>query len=324
MGNVGKVLSGDSAPVGLKKPYAVAADSRGRVFVGDTGWGQVMVFDAQAQKFDSWGRSGPGMLRRPVGLAVSGQDHLFVADQSQKRVVRFDSEGKFLQAYGMPGELMGPTGVALDEKRGRLYVVDTKGHRVVVFGAQSGKRIANIGGRGNVDGRFNFPTNVAVGPDGRIYVMDTFNFRVQIFNARGKYVSHFGKNCTGFGCFSRSKGIALDSDGHIYVSDAAFNAVQIFKPTKEGADLLLFFGGVGHDPGRMWLPAGMYIDKKDRIYVADQYNYRVNVYQYTGDASVAAQPAPAPAKEAPKKEPPKKAIPGVEPVPEGGQEPAPK
>ncbi|MEK6713487.1 MAG: 6-bladed beta-propeller [Nitrospirota bacterium] len=79
--------------------------------------------------------------------------------------------------------------------------------------------------------------------------------------------------------FSKPKGIALDSEGHIYVVDAAFNNVQIFD--QEGR-LLLPFGEMGNKPGLFWLPAGMDIDDDNNIYVADQYNRRINVYKFLG------------------------------------------
>jgi DNA-binding beta-propeller fold protein YncE len=85
----------------------------------------------------------------------------------------------------------------------------------------------------------------------------------------------------------------VDSEGHIYVSDAAFNNVQIFD--QEGR-LLLFFGEFGYRRGQFWLPAGLSVDSKDRIYVADQYNKRINIYQYlpeAGRAGGAERPAEA-------------------------------
>jgi DNA-binding beta-propeller fold protein YncE len=119
--------------------------------------------------------------------------------------------------------------------------------------------------------------------------MDSFNFRVQIFDADGKFVSKFGGIGTGFGQFSKPKGIGVDSEGHIYVSDAAFNNVQIFD--QEGR-LLLFFGEMGRRRGQFWLPAGLAVDAHDRIYVADQYNKRINVYQYLPEAAAAGGEQP--------------------------------
>jgi hypothetical protein len=73
--------------------------------------------------------------------------------------------------------------------------------------------------------------------------------------------------------------VATDSFGHIYIVDAHFNALQIFDQT--GA-FLLSLGALGRDRGEFWLPAGIFIDEDDHIYVADSYNRRVQVFRYVG------------------------------------------
>jgi sugar lactone lactonase YvrE len=73
----------------------------------------------------------------------------------------------------------------------------------------------------------------------------------------------------------------VDSEGHIYVVDALFDAVQIFDRTGQ---FLLAFGQSGVAPGRFWLPGGLCIDATDRIYVADSYNQRLQIFQYLPEA----------------------------------------
>jgi DNA-binding beta-propeller fold protein YncE len=278
----------------LKKPYGVHADKDGRIFVADTGWGKVMVFDFQNKKFSVWGESGQGFLSKPTGIASDSQGRVYVTDSIQKRVVVYDRDGKFLSAMGKKGELERPVGIAVNEGLGRVYVVDTKKHHIAVFD-MDGALVSTIGERGAGPGQFNLPTNLTVGGDGRLYVMDTMNFRVQILDPEGKALKSFGTNGDQPGQFARPKGIAVDSDGHIYVVDAAFNNFQIF--TSEG-ELLLFVGAGGQGLGQFWLPAGAYIDGQDRIYVADQYNFRVQVFQYlredgAGEAGDGSEPEEA-------------------------------
>ena len=86
---------------------------------------------------------------------------------------------------------------------------------------------------------------------GNIYVCDTLNFRVQIFNKDGKFIGKFGKVGNRIGEFSKPKGIAVDSEGHIYVADAMCDVVQVFN---KNGELLLVFGGGGSENGKMWLP----------------------------------------------------------------------
>ena len=63
------------------------------------------------------------------------------------------------------------------------------------------------------------------------------------------------------------------------MADAAFDNIQIFD---RAGHFLLAFGGLGAQPGEFWLPAGVAIDRDDRIYVADSYNRRVQIFQYVG------------------------------------------
>ena len=81
----------------------------------------------------------------------------------------------------------------------------------------------------------------------------------------------------------------MNSEGHVYVVDAAFSNVQIFD---DGGELLLFVGRIGAAPGEFWLPAGLHIDGRDRIYVVDQYNRRVQVFDYLGGVEFARTKQP--------------------------------
>jgi len=274
------VLFGEEQKVGLVKPYAVHADREGRILVADSAWGKILVFDFKNNGFFILGVDGPGALDKPEGVTTDSAQRIYVTDVSEKRCVVYDRNGKFLFAIGELGRFERPVGVALNEELKRIYIADARRHTVSVFNMQDGKFLFEFGGRGTEDGKFNFPVNLAVDKNGKVYVMDMFNFRVQIFNADGKFESKFGSVGTGLGQFSKPKGIAVDGEGHIYVVDAAFNNVQIFD--KEGR-LLLFFGEFGSRNGQFWLPAGMDIDAQDRIYVADQYNKRIDIFQYLGE-----------------------------------------
>ncbi len=83
-------------------------------------------------------------------------------------------------------------------------------------------------------GDFAKPTGLAVDADGNLYVCDTLNNRIEIFDADGKFVSTFGKAGDGPGYFARPKGVAIDADGHIWVADGMQDRVQVFN--QRGAD----------------------------------------------------------------------------------------
>ncbi len=292
-------LFDESSVARLVKPYAVFAAPNGRIYVADSGWRKVLVFDEAGKQFSMIGVDGPGALAGPLGVAVDNEGRVYVTDTVLRKALVYDAQGKHLFDMGDMNLLERPVGIALNNELKRVYIVDTRKHKAFVFDF-SGKFLFEFGERGSGDGAFNFPANLFIDGAGHIYVTD-MNFRVQIFDADGKFISKFGSVGTGFGQFSLPKGVGVDSEGHIYVVDARFNNVQIFEPSGR---LLLFFGEFGGRKGQFWLPAGLSIDNQDRIYVADQYNHRINVFQYLqaseseapGSAVTPLVPDEAPAK----------------------------
>jgi DNA-binding beta-propeller fold protein YncE len=260
----------------LIKPYGIAVARDGRVFVTDTAARRVFVFDPGAKTVTFIAESGPGKIVKPIGVAVDDAGMVFVADATLKRVFGYAPDGHMAIAIGHEGELQNPSGLAIDRQRQVLYVADAKKHQVLCYSSADGSLLRILGKRGVEPGEFNFPTNLSVDRQGRLYVADTLNFRVQVFDAAGAVVKSIGSLGDGPGHLNRAKGVGVDSEGHIYVADTSFNNFQIFDA--DGA-ILLFVGATGIGPGEFLLPAGLFVDDEDRIYVVDQGNARVQVFQ---------------------------------------------
>ena len=255
----------------FSKPYGIATDSHGRIYVADSGQGLIFVLDRDSKRVTYIGSSAQVRLRLPVGITVDARDRVWVADAVGQHVYAFDGDGGVLMMLGRQGEMLNPTSVAVDDSRNRIYVVDSKLHKVLVFDTESGQRVSTIGERGSGNGQFNFPTQVALDKDGRIYVADTLNFRVEVFGPDYKFLEAWGKQGNRLGDFMKPKGIAIDPFQNIYVVDSDFDNFQIFDPQKH---LLMSLGSVGSVPGTFWLPAGIHIDRNNYIYVSDQNNRR--------------------------------------------------
>jgi DNA-binding beta-propeller fold protein YncE len=288
---------------GLDKPYGVAVRN-GRVYVGDTVGRSVMMFDLNAGRFTRIGMDDPGSLRMPFGMDVDPQGNLYVLDGTLKRVHVYDPNGKFVRMMGQDMKWSRPAGLALDAVRRRLYVVDaggvdSKDHRVRALDLDTGKLLFEIGRRGDGPGEFNLPRDAVVGADGLLYVVDSGNFRVEVFDAEGKFVKTFGAVGRQGGQFSRPKEIAADTQGNIYVADSAFGNFQIFD--KDGA-LLLDVGSRSNSdaPAKFMLPSGIAVDVDGRIYMVDQFFRKVEVFRPAqlpanspyGQAPLAAAAAP--------------------------------
>jgi len=276
----------------LGKPYGVAVDSKGRIYVADTYVGAVFIFNSETTQVEFIRNGVEGRFKDIIGVAVDDTDRIFVSDAGLHQISVFDSNHKLEAVFGQD-DLERPTGLAIDTENRFLYVVDTIKERVAVFDADTFKFLRAVGGPGKVSAddspaTFAKPTYVALDDDRNVYVADTINNRIQIFDADGNFISMFGKAGDGPGYFARPKGLAVDSDGHIWVADASQNRVQIFD--REG-HLLAFFGESGSYPGQFGLPTGLFIDKTNRVLVTEQLKGRVQVFRYITDAEAAPQKA---------------------------------
>jgi len=282
--DVGKFLQdvviGKPPPVWhLYAPMGLAVSNDKRVYVADYGQSMVYIFDLERNRVTTIGEDGG--FGKPTDVAVDARGEVYVLDQPSNAVVVLDADGNLLRGMALE-HVIRPTGIAIDDQRGRMYVVDSSKkdsteHYVRVYDKQSGAFIRNIGnGRGFEEGNLYFPTFVAVDSTGNIYVSDTMNSRVVKFDPEGNFLMTFGKRGDQFGEFDKPKGVALDTFGNLYVVDSSWSNVQIFN---QRGQVLLFFGGRSRYPGMLENPTGIDIDGNNTIYVADTFNRRVNVYQ---------------------------------------------
>ena len=269
----------------LSKPYAVAVH-RGRVYVSDSAERFIKVFDFNLGKYSRIGEDDPGRIVKPLGIDVDHDGRLYVADVTARDIKVFGPEGKYERSIGGPKWFDRLSSVTVDPGGTRLYVVDIGGvsstnHRVRVFDPRTGAHMKDIGTRGAGPGEFNLPRDLAVGKDGRLYVVAGGNVRIQVFTAEGEFIKSFGAVGTQFGQFARPKEIATDHDGNVYVVDSAFGNVQIFN--SEG-ELLMFVGERSErdGPAKYMLPSGVYVDEDGRLYMVDQWFRKVDIFRPIG------------------------------------------
>lgn len=273
----------------LKKPYGVAVDSKGLIYVADSAERKVFVFDLDKKKLTYRGDQLPAHFEVMIGLAIDDQDRLFVSDAKLHQITCFDAQGKFVGVFG-DSTLTRPAGMAVDNELRRLYVADVAGARLAIFDLDTFKFTRYINSqppsKEEPHGFLGTPTNVAVDPDGLVYVVDTIPNRVEVFDTDGNYVRGFGEQGNVPGKFARPKGIAIDADGHVYVADSEFNNFQILTP--EGRPLMAV-GNFGPQPGQFLLLTGMVFDKHNRLVVTDGGALpRIEVFQYITDAEAQA------------------------------------
>ncbi|HUG33299.1 MAG TPA: flippase activity-associated protein Agl23, partial [Anaerolineales bacterium] len=161
-------------------------------------------------------------LNAPRSIAAGDNADLYVADSRNNRILHIASDGSMLQEWGTKAD--------------------------IAFGE------APVG-------TFNEPWGVAVGPDGSVYVTDTWNHRVQKFNRTGEPIKTWGRfgqplpeDPASIEYFWGPRGIAVDSLGRVFVADTGNKRIVVFD---EDGNYLTEFGSSGFDPGQFDEPVGV-------------------------------------------------------------------
>lgn len=257
----------------LKQPVSIAVDDSGTLFVGDTQLG-VVGMDLSKKRMWLFSKLSPEAPTAATGLAVDSK-FVYATDSAQSQLSLYDKEGRRLKTIGTAEGIQRPVGVAVDEAKDLVVVVNGGDHTVLLFN-RALKLLKKIGTRGEKIGQLNYPTYCCILPGTGFAVADTANFRIQLFSYEGKFLSTFGKQGDYSGSFSMPKGMTVDADGNLFVVDAKFCNFQVFR--KDG-QVLLFVGTGGTAPGTFQIPCGIATTKDNLIYVADTVNARIQRFQ---------------------------------------------
>jgi DNA-binding beta-propeller fold protein YncE len=218
-----------------------------------------------------------GPLRFPDAVPLPAADSTGIA------VGQFDP---LWQVRGGPAHLDDPSDLAVDAE-GRIWVVDASRGTIDIF-ASDGTFLESWGDPGAGDGQFSFSSgihpyssgDIAFGPDGSIYVVDTGNVRVQKFAPDRRFLLSWGGEGEADGQFLQPVGIAVDRAGMVYVSDEQRAIIQIFDG--EGR-FLNAFGGLGVEEGQLILPQGIALDPRGLLWVVDRGNNRLQQFDAEGN-----------------------------------------
>jgi sugar lactone lactonase YvrE len=273
-----------SRPFELIQPYGIAVDSKSSLYIADQKVGAIFIFNTETRDVDMIKNSVHAHFVRIIGLAMDDDDRLFVSDPGLRHVLVFNKEHKPEDV--ITDGIADPGGLAIDTRNRLLYVADVELDQILVYDADTLKLLRKIGTTGHKHeltspGDFAKPAAVAVDAEGNLYVADTMNNRIEIFDADGQFISTFGKAGDGPSYFARPKGVAIDGDGHIWVADGMQDRVQVFN--NEG-QLLISFGGHGLLPGQFQGLVAIAIDKQNRVFTTEIFPGRAQQFLYVNDA----------------------------------------
>ena len=293
---------------GLQNPMGVAVGQGGRVYVTETGGERLIhIYNSLRQEVGSFAPPDTQPASRvPVYVAVSPSGDVYVSDRGAASIYIFSPDGVAQGEVTAPKgfEDWHPLGLTFD-KAGNLYVADVAPgkHRVLVLSATPASTVRidpvlehalpegsilklSFGTQGEEDGQFWFPNGIAVDEQGRIYVADSNNGRMQAFDKDGKFLFKINRGMSS-GDLSIPRGVVVDSENRLLITDTSRGAVQAYEISKsEDSDqseplkfLGAFSGSVG-DGVFFLFPNGLALDGHGQIYIADRAHNRVQVWKY--------------------------------------------
>lgn len=261
----------------LSSPNSVASGPDGDIYVADSGNHRVAVFDQDGNfKFAIGGKADKpkdqpkkGPLLFPLGLTVSGSGDVYVASMARSKVFIFNRKGALKREI----EVDRPIEVAI---YGDEVFVSTPGQIKVFTPAGEPKR--EWGARGRNIGSFEYPNGMDFDSRGNLFVSDTQNSRIQIFDIQGKFRGTTGTPPAGLNdagrMFGLNMGLAVDDAERVYVADAFKHSIHVFD---HDGNKIGEFGQQGESEGRFNYPSGLAYLGSGRFAVADKWNDRVQI-----------------------------------------------
>jgi DNA-binding beta-propeller fold protein YncE len=222
-----------------KEVAGVATDSHDRVFVFSRGAHPLLIFTRDGTFVEEWDGS---MFVRPHGITVGPDDCVYCTDDTGHTVRKFSADGELLFTLGTHAQPSDTGATSID-------------FRTITHAGPP----------------FHYPTNLAVAPNGNLYVSDGYgNARVHVFDPVGRLLFSWGEPGVGTGQFQVPHGIAIDRAGVVYVADRENSRIQLFTPAGE-------FISEWKDLAR---PAAVFIDRTGMFYVAEL-GYRAGMWPGT-------------------------------------------
>lgn len=258
----------------------VAFNSAAHLIVLHRGSQPFMEFDAAGNFIRSFGED--GLFTRSHGLRIDDEDNLWVTDVGGHVVMKLNSNGEILMTLGTRGEagewneatgshlFNQPNETALDSE-GNIYVAQGHGPaepRILKFSPQ-GEFITQWGSRGDGPGEFFVAHSIDIDDDDNIYVADRENFRIEIFDTDGNYLSEWKFN-------AMACGIYLHDDGYMYMTtgfDGEFARLDMM------GNIIGSIGSPGSENGQFGEGHYLTLDADGNVYIADVVNRRVQKYQ---------------------------------------------
>ncbi len=252
------IVTFDQSATILSRPLDLTLSDDGLVYVAEEFNYRISIFTTDGQYVGSFGQRGTvfdenrnwlgamvngGMFERPHSIAVGLNGNLYVADTWNYRIQVLSPDGEFITAWGQPRE--------------------------------DGFQVQTV----PVDG-FWGPRDVEIDALGNVYVSDTGNKRVRVYDPAGTWLRDVGSGGSGLGQLDEPAGLAIHPDGRLFVADTWNRRVSVFSPSGEFLQVYNIRGWYEEQGNRPYLA----IDAvRNLLYVTDPDRGRVLVLDMDGN-----------------------------------------
>ena len=290
-----------SEPGQLDHPSGIAVGPDGAIYVSDGGNARVQRFTPDGEHLATWTLP---TTSRPVGLVVRPDGVTLVTNFTGDEVFVLDADGTLVATWDDEADpFQAPSGIALTPE-GTVLVVEFMGHRVRELDANgrflrfltggpaatayvadrppipgmsdmqemaAAGEMTSMGGKapGNPDGLYMFPSDVAVAPDGTIYVTNTHAYELLVFTSTGDFSAGWGSKGADPGQWEIPVGVVVDQAGRIYVADSANFRVQVLDAAGDALLLSRADERWYQTTRRIYSPTDIAVTADGKLYVAD-------------------------------------------------------
>ena len=216
------------------KPVGLTVHPDGRVFVADTHYHRVVIYDREGNLLDQFGEAGngDGQFQLPTDVAIDGEGFIYVSEYNgNDRVTKWSADLRFV-AQVTPPEIAGvglarPAAIDIDDEQ-TLWVADACNHRIVRL-STGGVVLTVFGEMGTEPGQLRYPYDITVTPEGTLLVCEYGNSRLQWFDKEGRSLAVWGSPGREIGQLWSPWGATVGADGRVYAVDSLNSRVQIIQ-----------------------------------------------------------------------------------------------
>ena len=273
----------------LSRPTSVTTMDASTVLVTEWGSEAIKVFDFSQGKTGNLLKSQSSLFINPVDIAIDDENNILVADQKKGVITVFDQNLESISRIDGNIKFEKLEKIAIDSVTQTIYASDSVLNKVFAFD-RSGQLLFEIGADEDSEAKLKAPHGLAIDPEGNLYIADTGNSKIKVFDNAGNFLKVFKiKAKKGDSVLKKPWDLAFDSQGKLHIIDQGSAALITLAQNGE-----LLFATMAKEPTNhsmgLYRPNDIHIDSKDRIIITDDLNNRFIVWQVLTKTYLAENP----------------------------------